>query len=40
MAPTARRYTVDEWLDSSENSMLAELVEGVPVERISRWGGW
>jgi Uma2 family endonuclease len=34
MVETRRRYTVDEWLDSPENAMLTELVEGVPVERI------
>jgi Uma2 family endonuclease len=35
MVDTRRRYTVDEWLDSPENTTLAELVEGIPVERVS-----
>lgn len=35
MAITTLRYTFDEWLDSPENRPLAELVEGLPVERMA-----
>ena len=35
MVDTRRRYTIDEWLDSPENRMLTELVEGAPVERMA-----
>ena len=35
MAVTTRRYTFDEWIDSPANGMLTELVDGVPVERMS-----
>lgn len=35
MALTRQRYTFDEWLDSPENTPLAELVEGIPVERMA-----
>ncbi len=35
MVLTKRRYTFDEWVDSPENTLRAELVEGIPVERMS-----
>lgn len=35
MVLTRRRYRFDEWIDSPENTMLSELVEGIPVERMS-----
>lgn len=35
MVTTARRYTFDEWVDSPENTARAELVEGIPVERMT-----
>jgi Uma2 family endonuclease len=35
MAMTTLRYTFDEWIDSPENTPLAELVEGIPVERMA-----
>ena len=38
MVMTQRRYTVDEWLDSPQNTTLAELVDGIPVERMTTSG--
>jgi Uma2 family endonuclease len=35
MVLTRRRYRFDEWLDSPENTVLGELAEGIPVERMS-----
>jgi len=32
---TRQRYTFDEWIDAPENTTLSELVEGIPVERMS-----
>jgi hypothetical protein len=32
---TRRRYTFDEWIASPPNTPLAELVEGIPVERMA-----
>jgi len=34
MALVQTRYTFDEWLDSPQNTMLSELVDGIPVERM------
>ena len=38
MVQTQRRYTADEWLDSPQNTTLAELVDGITVERMSTSG--
>lgn len=38
MLQTQRRYTVDEWFDSPQNTTLAELVDGIPVERMTTSG--
>ncbi len=35
MSLTRQRYTFDEWIDAPENTTLSELVEGIPVERMS-----
>jgi hypothetical protein len=35
MAMTTLRYTFDEWIDLAENTPLAGLVEGIPVERMA-----
>lgn len=35
MVMATRRYTFDEWIDSPQNTPLAELVEGIPVERMA-----
>lgn len=35
MVLTRRRYRFDEWLDSPENTVLSELAEGIPVERMA-----
>jgi Uma2 family endonuclease len=38
MVIARRRYTVDEWMDSPQNTKLAELVDGIPVERMTASG--
>lgn len=38
MVQTQRRYTVDDWADSPLNTPLAELVDGIPVERMATSG--
>lgn len=38
MALTKRRYTYDEWAASADNTALSELVDGIPVERMSTGG--
>jgi Uma2 family endonuclease len=38
MVQTQRRYTADEWLDSPQNTTLAELVDGITVERMTTSG--
>ena len=40
MVQTERRYTVDEWADSAWNTPLAELVDGIPVERMATSGDY
>jgi len=35
MVLTRQRYTFEEWIDSPENTPRCELVDGVPVERMS-----
>ncbi len=35
MVVTKRRYTFDVWFDSPANTTLAELVDGIPIERMS-----
>lgn len=34
MALLQTRYTFDEWIESPQNTMLSELVDGIPVERM------
>lgn len=38
MVQTQRRYTIDEWFSSPQNTALTELVDGIPVERMSTSG--
>jgi len=38
MVLTTRRYTVDEWADSPLNTARSELVDGIPVERMTTSG--
>jgi len=38
MVLSKRRYTFDEWAESPGNTTLAELVDGIPVERVSTSG--
>jgi hypothetical protein len=35
VAITTLRYTFDDWIHSPENTPLAELVDGIPVERMA-----
>ena len=38
MAVTAQRFTFDEWVDSPFNTARGELVDGIPVERMTTSG--
>jgi Uma2 family endonuclease len=38
MIVAQRRYTVDEWFDSPQNTIRSELVDGIPVERMTTSG--
>lgn len=38
MVLTSQRYTFDQWVESPFNTALSELVDGIPVERMSTSG--
>jgi Uma2 family endonuclease len=38
MVVAQRHYTVDEWLNSPQNTALSELVDGIPIERMTTSG--
>jgi Uma2 family endonuclease len=38
MVIAQRRYTVDEWMGSPQNTTLSELVDGIPVARMPTSG--